>query len=69
MKIKEEGAKQAAPPMLKAIAQMLPMLVAPVNVQQHTFSLDFGMMNKTERKRMIEQTDVETLGHYQIWQE
>jgi hypothetical protein len=69
MRIKEEGAKPNALPTLRAISQMLPMLIAPVNVQQHTPSLDFGMMNRDERQRMIEQTDPETLGHYQIWQE
>jgi hypothetical protein len=69
--IKEEGEKPAANANLKAIAQMLPMLIAPVNIQQHTPSLDFGMVNKEERDRMNDAVKLkaEEIGHYQIWQE
>lgn len=52
----------------QAVASLLPMLIAPVNIQQHTFSLDFGMIDKTERQRMSSKTG-DALGHYQIWQE
>jgi hypothetical protein len=54
--------------MLKGVAQLLPMTIAPVNVQQHTFSLDYGMMDEAERHRMTAITG-DGLGHYQIWQE
>ena len=52
----------------QAVASLLPMLMAPVNIQQHAFTLDFGMMDKTERQRMSSKTG-DALGHYQIWQE
>lgn len=71
--IKEEADKKTvqAAPNLKAIAQMLPMLIAPVNIQQHTPSLDFGMVKKEERDRMNDAVKLKTeeIGHYQIWQE
>lgn len=76
MQIKKEAAKGSSPT-IQAVAQMLPMLIAPVNVQQHTYSLDYGMMKKEERDRMTKPTQPtqptqlpdEGLGHYQIWKE
>lgn len=54
---------------LKAITQLLPLLVAPVNVQQHSFSLDYGIASKESLDRTLRNTDDKALGHYQIWQE
>jgi hypothetical protein len=68
MQIKDAAAKTDSSPTIQAVAQMLPMLIAPVNVQQHTYSLDYGMIKKEERDIMTQLTD-EGLGHYQIWQE
>jgi hypothetical protein len=54
---------------LRAIGQLLPMLIAPVNVQQHSFSLDFGVASKESLDRIFKATDEKAVGHYQIWQE
>ena len=46
-----------------------PMLVAPVNVQQHSFSLDFGVSNKKSLNRTTGLADEVPMGHYLIWKE
>ncbi len=68
-KIKDEAHRANTTPNFKALDQLLPLLVAPVNAQQHTNTLDYGMMDAVQRKKMTDKTDPLTLGHYQIWQE
>ena len=65
--IRKEAVAGAMP--FKAAAQMLPMLVAPVNVQQHSFSLDFGVANKNSLNRTTGLADEVPMGHYLIWKE
>ncbi len=68
--IKEAAAKSNSGTALQALNKLLPLIVAPVNVQQHTLSLDFGMMDEEQRAKMAAVKDPAIpLGHYRIWQE
>lgn len=67
MQIKTAAANGSSPT-LQALAQMLPMLIAPVNAQQHTYSLDYALIGNKERETLTQLTD-ESIGHYQIWKE